>query len=272
MVIDNLDVNLKTEQGFTALHYAAKYLPRTFNEDEAADAEAVSLEVTEDSSSAPAINLLLHNGADVNAKDGDGVTPLAVACQRGNLYGVEALLKADMIDVNLKDHQDSTPLHEACENGSLKIVKKLIARGADIIATNKDGVTPLHIACSEGCTDVVNQLLLRGHAQKDVLVSAADTQGTTALHYAAESGVEEIIRVLLLAGANPIAQKKNLVTPFHIAARNGHIEIAKLLVQYNEHLHAQVNIIEMTESEQNTPLHFAARHDQCEMIQYLVEK
>lgn len=254
------------------MHYAAKYLPRTSNEDEAADVETASVEVTHKSSSARAINLLLHYGAEVNAKDDDGLSPLAIACQRGNCFGVEALLQAEQIEVNITDNQQSTPLHEACEQGSKKIVENLIDKGARISVANKDQVTPLHIACSEGYDDVVNHLLLCGHAEKDELVSAKDNQGNTALHYGVESGVEEIVHVLLLSGADPIAQKWNDVTPLHIAARNGNIKIATLLLQYTDQSNPAFNIIEMTEREQNTPLHFAARHNQCKMIQYLVDK
>ena len=91
-----LDVDIRTEDEFTPLHYAAKYLPHTSNDDEAADVE--TSEVTQKSSSARAIGLLLYFGADVNAKDDDGLSPLAIACQRGNYFGVEALLKSEQIE------------------------------------------------------------------------------------------------------------------------------------------------------------------------------
>ena len=270
-----IDINPANEHGFTPLHYAAKYLPRIYNENEAVDGvEGTSIEVTKKSSSSRAIGLLLGKGADVNATDDDGLTPLAVASQRGNHFGVESLLKAEHIDINMKDKQGSTALHEACENGSKKITELLLDKGAEISVANVDKVTPLHIACHEGCTEVVSSLLFRGHHKNIVhaLVSAADNQGSTALHYAVESGVQSIVEALLLNGADPIATKYNEVTPLHIAARGGHIGIAKLLLQYREQSHVDIDIIEMTDREQNTPLHFAARHNQCEMIQYLVEE
>ena len=270
-----IDINPANEQGFTPLHYAAKYLPRIYNENEAVDGvEGTSTEVTKKSSSSRAIGLLLERGADVNATDDDGLTPLAVACQRGNHFGVESLLKAAHIDINMRDKQGSTALHEACENGSNKITELLLKKGAEISVANVDKVTPLHIASHEGCTEVVKILLLCGHRQNIVptLVSAADGQGSTALHYAVESGVQSIVEALLLNGADPIATKDNDVTPLHIAARGGHVGIAKLLLEYREQSHIDIDIIEMTDREQNTPLHFAARHNQCEMIKYLVEE
>jgi len=266
------DVNVRTEFGFTPLHYSAKYLPRIFNENEAADVKTASIEVTKKSSSSQAVSLLLQYGADVNAQDNDGLTPLAIACQRGNYFAVEYLLQARTINIDLEDNQQSTALHEACENGTEKIVKLLLKSGANISVVDSDGVTPLHIACREGCSDVVKLLLSHGHDEKDVLVSAKDVQGNRPLHFAVESGVESIVHMLLEAGADPIAQKNNEVTPLHIAARNGHVAIAALLLHYKSQSVTQLDVNEMIEIEQNTPLHFAARYNQCKMIQYLVEK
>ena len=268
-----VDVNIETEDHkITPLHFAAKYIPIGFNE--AADVDTTSEQVTKKSSSAQAVDLLLQTGAMVNAMDDDGLTPLAVACQRGNSFAVERLLQEkEKIDIGIQDKQNSTALHKACEHGSKKIVDMLLKNGAIISVADSDGITPLHIACREGHSEVVkSSLLVHGHDEKDVLISAKDNQGNTAVHFAVESGVEEIVKVLLVDGADPIAPKYNEVTPLHIAARNGHIGIAALLLKYKEQSHVDFNIIEMTDREQNTPLHFAARHNQCEMIRYLVNK
>ena len=270
LVSITVDVNVRTEQKFTPLHYAAKYVPVGFNE--AVDTDTVSGVVTRKSSSAQAVDMLLQRGAICNLVDDDGLTPLAIACQRGNTFAVERLLQEEDIDVNKKDNQGSTALHEACEYGSNKIVKLLCYKGADISFADRDGVTPLHVACREGHSEVVNSLLLVGHEQKDRLITAKDAQGSVALHYAVESGVQSIVETLLLNGADPLATKNNEVAPLHIAARGGHIGIAGLLLQYKEQSDVNFNIIEMIDREQNTPLHFAARHNQCEMIRYLVKK
>ena len=47
MLLVVTDVNIKTELGFTPLHYSAKYLPRIFNENEATDVESATVNVTE---------------------------------------------------------------------------------------------------------------------------------------------------------------------------------------------------------------------------------
>ena len=236
------------------------------------DETATDVEVNNKSTSSRAVGLLIRYHANVNAQDNDKLTPLAIACQRGNYSAVQQLLLSEDINVGIQDNQESTALHEACENGSKRIVELLLNNGATVSAADKDGVTPFHIACREGYGEIVNIILLRFYHIKNQLVSVEDIQGNRALHFAAESGVESIVKALLLAAADPIAQKNNEVTPLHIAARNGHINIAALLLQYKDQSNAHFNILETTEREQNTPLHFAARHNRCEMIRYLVEK
>jgi len=274
LIFSSTDVNIKTESGFTALHYSAKYLPRIVDQNEVTESEGTNatVEVTRKSSSAQSIALLLRFKADPNIQDADGLTPLAIACQRGNYFAIDRLLCADDIDIGICDNHGSSPLHEACEYGSEKIVELLLDRGADVLKADRDKVTSLHVACREGHVAIVKQLFRHDHEIKQTLVEVTDIHGNSVLHFAVESGVTEIVHILLLNGSDPISQNNNEVTPLHIAARNGHIEIAKNLLQYKGQSHGGFDIIEMIEREQNTPLHFAARFNQCEMIEYLVNE
>ena len=45
-------------------------------------------------------------------------------------------------------------------------------------------------------------------------VNVADEDGTTALYIAAKDGETEVVWALLLSGANPMASKKHLITPW----------------------------------------------------------
>ena len=84
------------------------------------------------------VKSLLHTGADTNAKDNDGMTPLHV-CRNAN---VARLLIDAGADVNAKDVDGMTPLH-VCQNAD--VAKLLIDAGADVNAKNNDGNTPLDI-------------------------------------------------------------------------------------------------------------------------------
>jgi len=70
-------------------------------------------------------------------------------------------------DVNAKDAEDTTPLMRAAEEGTVETVEALLARGADINATNNDGQTALGVA-KEAYSDFVVDLLRQARKEKKV--------------------------------------------------------------------------------------------------------
>ena len=86
--------------------------------------------------------LLIQNGADVNAKAYFEKTPLHEAAQFGHKEVVELLI-ANGADVNAKNQWGETPLHDAASRGLKKIIELLIAKGANVNAKEEDGDTPL---------------------------------------------------------------------------------------------------------------------------------
>ncbi|KAF6777824.1 hypothetical protein AHF37_05027 [Paragonimus kellicotti] len=83
-----------------------------------------------------------------------------------------------------------------------KIVKILLANGADVVAKDKGGLIPLHNACSYGHLDVCELLLGAGSVQTQV--HAADLWQYTPLHEAASKARAEVCSLLLAYGANPM--------------------------------------------------------------------
>ena len=228
-------------------------------------------EVTTASTSRRAIELLVkYCRVEVNIGDVYGVTPLHMACARGNLAALEVLLVAPGIEIDIFDNNQDTPLHEACLAGDPEVVETLLKKmkelGLPLLSQNDERQTPLHFACKEGFDDIVKLILRYGFEQRRELVMVQDNEYNVPLHLACEGGNKEVVGVLLLNGADIEAVKEDEITPLHIAARLGFVDIAKMLVQ------AKKEIVEATDASQQTSLHRAAEYNQCEMIDFLLDQ
>jgi hypothetical protein len=92
---------------------------------------------------------LIEAGADVNAKDNNGSTPLFFCALKGHVEVARALIEAGA-DVNAKKDNGVTPLHMCAYTGHLEVSRALIEKGADVNAKEDDGVTPLYVCSQEG--------------------------------------------------------------------------------------------------------------------------
>ena len=175
--------------------------------------------------------------------------------------------------MNIIDDSRDTPLHKACLSGETAAVEKILVKRAgeaDLLLTNHAKLTPLHIACREGYFKIVKLLLQYELKQTGdhKSIQALSITRSTPLHLACESGREEIVKILLLNRADIFAERGGRVTAMHIAAKHGHVEIMKEL-----HAHSSgKNIFMVVDANDQTPLHYAAKNNQVEMIEYLLKK
>jgi len=107
------------------------------------------------------VKKLLDRGANLNAKNILGLTPLHIAAMYGNLELVDLLLKYGA-DANAKTDHAVTPLHLAASWGRADVVKMLLERGADVNARDDKGWTPLHFATLNNHSNVAKILLENG--------------------------------------------------------------------------------------------------------------
>lgn len=88
-------------------------------------------------------------GADPNARNEDGLTPLHIAVRRETPLVVESLIRFGA-KTDVKDPAGDTPLHRAVVYSSPGVVRSLLRNSADVHALDKDGLTPLELALREG--------------------------------------------------------------------------------------------------------------------------
>jgi ankyrin repeat protein len=163
---------------------------------------------------------LLARGMDPNTVDLNGDPALLVAARAGFEPTLDVLLHA-RAKVNASNRFGDTPILVAAIAGHLGVVKKLVARGAEIDAK---GWTPLIYAASGGRDEVVRYLLEAG-----ANIDAQGPNGTTALMMAVRGGHADTVSLLLAKGASVNHRNENGASALAWAQRGGFNSIEKEL-------------------------------------------
>lgn len=121
------------------------------------------------------LQLLIDNGADVDAIKSDGQTVLHTAAEFGYEKAVQLLLEVGA-DVDKQNGAGLTALYWATLGGHLTVVRLLILYGADLERKYSNAESALHIAASQGHESIV-LLLLEAGAD----VHSRDASGKTVL-------------------------------------------------------------------------------------------
>jgi len=206
--------------------------------------------------------LLCSKDIDVNARDENGVTALHLHAGAGCPEKVELLISHGA-DVNATDCMGRTPLQEAFEDSdqdSSEIADLLIRNGAcirymdeaiaigdttwlkshfeenpgKINTSDFFGCTPLEWAIEYGRQEVIDLLI-----SLDIDIDCENTYGRSSMHEFSADGNINAISFLLSGGADINAKSsRDSMTPLMCAAQNGRISAVKLLLSWG----ADVNL------------------------------
>ena len=124
------------------------------------------------------VQVLVDNGAALDARDVHGRTPLHFACLVGYHCFICSLDPKQLSFLSIKDNNGCTPLYYACKNSHLECIQAFIDQCPDIMGylmkiANNHGTTPLsvrtgsggtilHVACEKGDINLVKKLLEAG--------------------------------------------------------------------------------------------------------------
>ena len=169
--------------------------------------------------------------------------------------------------------QNSNPLNQeflkAVEIRDIKKAQKLLAEGADINSTNKEGYNALMIAFEKEDSKMA-QILLK----KNINIQAKNDKGDTALHIATQKGYENFINLLVKKGADINAKNKKGDTPFIIAFNSiiavRNIKNKKYFRIPNFFLSKKPDIINSKGRQGWTPLMVAVMANNIELVKWLL--
>ncbi|XP_014906313.1 caskin-2 isoform X1 [Poecilia latipinna] len=178
------------------------------------------------------LSLLLDSQATVDIKDINGMRPLHYAAWQGKPDSVLLLLRG-AASVNSPSHDGQIPLHLSAQYGHYEVSEMLLQHQSNPCLKNKAKKTPLDLACEFGRLKVAQLLLssnmvsalLEGERGNDSL----DSPSTTPLHLAARNGHKDVIKLLLKAGID-INRATKAGTALHEAALYGKTEVVRLLL------------------------------------------
>ncbi|XP_076812155.1 uncharacterized protein LOC143459076 isoform X2 [Clavelina lepadiformis] len=234
----------------------------------------------------------------LNKKDRDKFTPLHYAARYNHFEMCELLLQYGA-NLHCRGEDDLTPLHlvakykpkksrseslgdydesdaasdedgRSQQEANVTVLEYLISTGAH--ANDKDfyGLTALHHASLRGNVACVKKLLeCRG-----ISIEATDKQQMTPLHIAAVYGHVDVAKILISSGANIVCKDDDNGTPLQFAAAEGNLEIVELILRQCEK-YSHLNVLDMIDEKDNdgnTPLHLGVDNGHLNITKHIIER
>ncbi|KAJ4292522.1 hypothetical protein N0V90_009185 [Kalmusia sp. IMI 367209] len=211
-----------------------------------------------------AVLRFLDHKPDVTVKNGQGSTALHLRCAtRCSSSNTETILKRLIelgADINAKDKDGRTPIHALARDSTLyrsdKEARILIDAGCDLNAQDNEGKTLLSLALSQYKPQEAVETVLKLGANLNI----RDYSGRSILHLAVPKWESELLEFLVKQGADPLAVDNFGDTLFHEAARQDDnstrsksVSVYKVLIK--------LGISPNTRNHQGfTALHIASSH------------
>ena len=242
-----LSINLRADDGFSALHCAARmdqvdalqFLLRY-----GADANMYSdnstprLPIYEAvlGRSLDCFSRLLEAGARTRSLDGSFRDIIDCITTSGDARFVQGFIGNPHIDMNVRSTTNALAL-AAAGRGQLSIVQALISsHPEEVQVATTSHQSPLYLAAKRGHTAIVKSLLGLFEVRRDNL-KALGSLKSMSLRAAAKRGHLDVVRLLLDPSSSPISSVESAMLP---AIENGHLDIVKLLATSDQSISLRI--------------------------------
>ena len=202
------------------------------------------------------LEFLTENGADVNVKNKEGVTPFEIAIQHHNKEMTRFYAEHDA-DIHTKDTHGISPLSLALEAD--RELFEMIISERNVQSQNSEGNTPLHIALLNNAS--LEKILYILSLTRDVNIRNSD--GNNVLYIACDKKQEPVVKAILEKGGDIFSTNKDSYSPLRLALRDGGVVQNWIITS---------KTIKTTDGLGNTVLHYAAEWEYADAIVSLVEK
>ncbi len=190
------DVNRKDGRLETALHYASKNNRGSIVASDMDNLNDDLKNYYHAQNCYHVVKTLVEAGADMNARNIFGETPLLRFISQGNI-DVALFLIENGADVNLKDERNDSPLNSAVSGGYIELADKILEKGANVNEVGFENKTPLQWAFM--CKEIK---MMRFLIEKGADVNVPFEDGKTLARLAVDSYNVEMLDLLLQAGAD----------------------------------------------------------------------
>ncbi|XVE76297.1 hypothetical protein DITRI_Ditri12bG0160800 [Diplodiscus trichospermus] len=184
--------------------------------------------------------------------------------------GKEQSFDKKMMTKQLTAKRDDTPLHSAVRAGDFDLVMEIISGVEDgelknlLSKQNQSGETALYVAAECGYADLVKEMM---NYYDIALAGIKARNGYDAFHIAAKQGDLEVLKILMEANLDlSMTFDSSNTTALHTAASQGHTEVVNFLLEKG------CNVAAIAKSNGKTALHSAARNGHLEMVKALLSK
>ncbi|WOG85192.1 hypothetical protein DCAR_0104380 [Daucus carota subsp. sativus] len=166
------------------------------------------------------------------------------------------------------EKRDDMLLHSAVSAENLGLVVEILATNEGkelkelLSKQNQSGETALYVAAKLGYVDFVKEMI-KYYDIGDAAIKARN--GSDAFHIAAKQGNLEVVKILMDALPElSLTFDQSNTTALHSASSQGHAEVVKFLMEKNG------NLVTIGKSNKKTALHSAARNEHLEVVKVLL--